>query len=82
MYPYIVCFCGRSLGDLHDIFKAMKNAKYAEVYGNLDYEIDPSVLAITESIQIDLSDIFEMLNLHMDCCKTRINTQVEFKDLY
>ena len=78
MYPYIVCFCGRSLGDLYDIFKLLREIKYQK----LDSEVDPMLYAITESVQIDLVDVFEQLNIHMDCCRTRMNTQVEFKDIY
>ena len=82
MYPYIVCFCGRSLGDLYDVFKAMRLAKYAEAYAEIDLDIDPMILAITETIQVDISDIYDQLNIHMDCCKVRLCTQVEFSSIY
>ncbi len=78
MYPYVVCFCGRTIGDLYDAFKELRKRKYM----NLDSEVDPKLYAITESVQIDLVDVFEQLNLHMDCCRTRMNTLVEFKDIY
>jgi DNA-directed RNA polymerase subunit N (RpoN/RPB10) len=80
MYPYIVCFCGRSLGDIYDLFKAMRDDRIKEVFGDVDF--DPVAAALNELLKCDISDVFESLHLHNDCCRTRIMTQVEFKDLY
>lgn len=82
MYPYIVCFCGRSLGDIYDLFKAMKLVKYNAEYAKNDLDVDPSLLAISEQVEVDLSDVFEALCIHTDCCRVRLMSQVEFKDLY
>jgi DNA-directed RNA polymerase subunit N (RpoN/RPB10) len=82
MYPFIVCFCGRSLGDIYDVFCLMRQAKYAEAYAAIDSAIDPALIPITESIQVELVDVFEQLNLHLSCCRTRIQAQVEFKTIY
>lgn len=84
MYPWIVCFnCGKAIGDLYDAFKAMKLAKYKEVLGEDDFEsIDPALFAITEDIQIELTDIFDQLGLELMCCRAHIHTQVEFTELY
>lgn len=81
MYPYIVCLCGRSIGDIYDLFKVMKLEKYNETYIDGALDIDPSLLAISEQIQVDLSDIYEALNIHLDCCRVRLMSQVEFKDM-
>ncbi len=82
MYPFIVCFCGRDLGSIYDLFTAMRADKYRDAYGDLDYDMDPVVFCISDSLEVDLSEIFESLHLHMQCCRTHINTQVEFKDVY
>ncbi len=78
MYPYIVCFCSRSLGDLWDAYKEMRKLKNEEAGG----ELDPLLLAITDSVEVDLSGVLDDLCLTMDCCRTRMTTLVEFKDLY
>lgn len=80
MYPFIVCFCGRALGDIYDLFCAMRSAKQARMFEGID--IDPSYVPIVDTIQIDLLDVFDSLGLHMDCCRTRMLTQVEFKTIY
>lgn len=82
MYPFILCFCGRSLGDLYDLFCAMKITKYAAAYEEAGIDIDPYLLPLCESIQVDLVDVFEALGLHMDCCRNHLLTQQEFKGLY
>lgn len=79
MYPYIVCSCGRSIGDLYDLYLEMKNEK---IEASADVEIDPLLLAITDSVSIDMSDVLDDLGLHVECCRTRITTLVQFKDLY
>jgi hypothetical protein len=60
----------------------MRLAKYAEAYAKLDTDIDPSQFPFCEDIQVDLGDIFDLLHLHLDCCRVRICTQVEFTTLY
>lgn len=82
MYPFIVCFCGRALGDLYDAFKAMRQARYLETYGELEDVIDPRILAVTEDLHMVLGDVLDMLGLHQVCCRTHMLTQVEFKEIY
>lgn len=83
MYPYIVCFCGCSLGDIYDAFKVMRAEKYRIALNDPNFDsINPAMLAITAHINVDLSDVFDQLCITLDCCKTRLTTQVEFKELY
>lgn len=81
MYPYVVCYCGRSLGDLYDLFCAMRLSKYAEIYPETG-GIDPSLLATAEDGRVELGDVLDALGLHLDCCRVRMITQVEYKELY
>ncbi len=78
MYPFVLCFCGRSLADIYDLFVALRREKYAAAYA----DIDPYYLPISATVRVDLVDVFEQLNIHMDCCRTRLLTQVEFKNIY
>lgn len=83
MYPFIVCFCGRALGDIYDAFLAMRLAKYIEVYGDLIGDrVDPDVIPISDKVGVDLQDVFETLNIPLQCCRMHLATQVEFKTLY
>ncbi len=83
MYPHIVCFCGKSLGDIYDAFKIMRRKKIQEALDDDTIgEIDPTLLAITDGLDIDMSDVFEQLGVYCGCCKVRLTTQTEFKELY
>jgi hypothetical protein len=80
MYPYILCYCGRSSGDIYDLFKAMRDERIREKFG--DHTLNPDILAISEDLQVDIGDIFPMLHITCDCCKARLVSQIEFKELY
>jgi DNA-directed RNA polymerase subunit N (RpoN/RPB10) len=86
MYPYIVCRCGRSLGDIYDLFCYLRQERYLEeldkIFATNKLVIDPAFLPFTDFAQIKLDDIFDDLCLDMLCCRAIINTQVEFKAVY
>jgi DNA-directed RNA polymerase subunit N (RpoN/RPB10) len=80
MYPYILCYCGKSLGHLFDLFNAMKRERYIEEFGEESF--DPTMIAVITRLQVELGDILDSLHLHKDCCRVRMLTQVEFKEVY
>ena len=80
MYPYIVCYCGCSIGDYYDLFKAMRADKFALEFGDTD--IKPNLVSLNDELQVELDDILNMLNITHDCCRTRMMSQIEFKELY
>ncbi len=82
MYPYIVCNCGFSLGDKHDAFKALRAKKREKYFESIGKYVDPTNFSYSEDQQIELRDVFEMLNIRLPCCKKSIMTLVEFKDIY
>lgn len=82
MYPYIRCFCGRSLGDIYEAFEAMKAARYAEIYGDDAGQPNPFMFQIADSVQVEIGDILSALNVHLDCCRARLLTQVQYTDVY
>ncbi len=83
MIPFIVCSCGRSLGDLYDAFAALRMAKYELVFGADAQYVDPVVLAImSDSYEHNLLDEFAALGIELECCRLRIDKQVRFCDVY
>lgn len=78
MYCYILCFCGRSIGDLYDLFCAMR----AAVYEANKQTVNPAKAPITDQVAVDISTVLDDLGLHMQCCRVRISTQVEMKEVY
>jgi DNA-directed RNA polymerase subunit N (RpoN/RPB10) len=59
----------------------MRHDVIAEAYEIDDLDIDPSLLAISEQVDVDLDDVFNALGYHMDCCRVRLMSTVEFKEL-
>ncbi len=82
MFPFIVCYCGRSIGDLYDAFSLMKAAAYKEFYELHGDNIDPERIPISESVHLELNSICEQLGLTNECCKIRMLCQVTFKEVY
>jgi DNA-directed RNA polymerase subunit N (RpoN/RPB10) len=80
MYPYIVCYCGRALGHLYDVFNTIRRERLAEEFG--EEALDPTMIAIIQDVQIELGDVLDQLHLHNECCRVRMITQVEFKEVY
>jgi DNA-directed RNA polymerase subunit N (RpoN/RPB10) len=81
MFPYITCFCGKSIGDLYDVFHMMRMEEYRKALDGLDYDLNP-VLISTIGLHVDLSEILTNLGLTSECCRVRMFTQVIFSDLY
>lgn len=80
MYPPVVCFCGRELGCLYELFHILRCIRYSEEFG--DEVIDPSILGLMGDLKIELGDILDDLGIHMECCRSRMLTWVEIKELY
>ena len=82
MYPLILCYCGRCLSDIYDLYMELRTRRFATAYAGLGMDIDPVQIAITGEIDISMGDDLDKLNLHCDCCRSHILTQVQFKELY
>lgn len=82
MYPYIVCYCGRSIGQIYDLFKALRREKYVEFFQKNNLNINPDKIPFSDDIDIKLRDVFDELNIHNQCCKARLMSCVEYKELY
>lgn len=80
MYPYIVCYCGRALGHLFDVFNTIRRDRLAQEFG--DEALDPVMIAIIKDTHIELGDVLDQLHLTNNCCRARMITQVEFKEVY
>jgi len=80
MYPHIICFCGRSLGEIHQMFVLLKEhyTREALIAGGIDPNIDPSVILLTNT-NLDMSGVFEAFSL-ASCCALRLTTQRGYYD--
>lgn len=76
MLSYIVCYCGRSIGDLYEAFKVMR-ADLIKQQGVND--IKPNQLPITTELdQVSVNPIFEQLSITQNCCKKSMMCVAEF----
>ncbi len=81
MYPYIVCTsCGREIGCLYTMFCEMRRDLFVSEFGDID--IDPALIPLTQDFQVELGSILDSMGLTMSCCRTKMISQVEFKELY
>ena len=78
MWPYIRCFCGRSLGQYFDLYKRLARQKYIDFFKKEGIDVNPVHIPISENIPVTHEDIFKKLNITSECCITRMLTQVEF----
>jgi DNA-directed RNA polymerase subunit N (RpoN/RPB10) len=77
MYSYILCYCGRSLGDVADLFDRLRQEKYKKLY---NVEVNAEFIHAMAT-QVELNDIFELLHIYLPCCRLRLMTQVKIQDL-
>ena len=82
MYPFVRCFCGRPLGHIYELFKALRADAYVAYFRDRGIEIAPDFIPISDNIQVELRDVFAELNVDAQCCKARLMTQVEFTEYY
>lgn len=80
MYPMVRCpSCNNSIGEYHDMYQVLKDAKYEEILSKLD--IKPSQVEISNVIDLNTEDIFEFLKIDRWCCRKTLMTVSVFDDL-
>lgn len=79
MYVIVICPCGRSLGDIYDLYCAMRDDMYAAAYKEIGVEYDPTVVALMPVIEVPMESVLDALQLKLACCRTRILCAVEMK---
>lgn len=79
MYGYVLCRCGRCLANVYDLFKRLRADKIA---AQVDGEISPKFLPLSDAATVELGDILDQLQLTRECCRACIMQQVEFKEVY
>ncbi len=78
MYPIIRCYtCNTSLGEFYDTYLAMKNQLYREHFAKELSNIDIFKLELDNVVNINTEEVFDILNIHNYCCRTRLMTNVE-----
>lgn len=49
---------------------------------NSNIAINPSIIPISDDVQIELKPVFEALQIKHQCCRARLMTVVEYTEVY
>ncbi len=83
MYPIIRCYtCNNSLGEYVDLYELLKNHIYKEELQKIYKEnYNPSQLEIDSLLDINLNEIFDLLQIKRYCCRRILITNVSYDSL-
>ncbi|AMN83591.1 hypothetical protein D5b_00161 [Faustovirus] len=72
MFPYIICTCGRSLGDIYEAYQVEKR-------NHVKHDTDVEMLVESSD---SVGHILDKLHLKEDCCRGKMMTQITFNKYY
>lgn len=78
MYNFLRCpCCNNSIGEFYEIYQLVKNELYtAELQKNKITAINQ--IQNSNMINMDLSKLFDLLNIENYCCRTKLTTATMF----
>ncbi len=76
--PYVLCFCGKSIGDVYDWYHATAKSMHLDLEG----DIDPNQIESIIETKPEYGKIFEKIGINLNCCKVRLMRQVLFYNVY
>lgn len=79
MYPYIVCGCGNSIGEVYLLFDAMRKKHLREVYGEV---ADAAMIQVSSDLETELKFALDAVGVRRICCRTKLLTQKQFSDYH
>lgn len=78
MYPILKCYrCNTSLGEFYNAFMAMKNHLYNDYFNKELSKYDIFKLELNNTVNIELKEIFEILNIENYCCRSSLMSNAE-----
>lgn len=81
MLTPVVCFsCGTSIGHVAELFRKLREKCVRE---DLDKKhISPEMSAIRLDSNLDMTDLFNILQISQDCCRMHLACTVVMSDVY
>lgn len=77
----VICFtCGNPIGDVEDLFRALRSARVREILA--ERGTTATQAAVDADLQINCSDILDRLGIKCDCCRKCLVTAMIFADYY
>lgn len=77
MYSYIVCFCGRPIGQLYRAYITLRAMANEALYKG-GAVLHPEFIG-PANFEASVGDILDKLGLHHHCCRGHMMTFVEFE---
>jgi DNA-directed RNA polymerase subunit N (RpoN/RPB10) len=86
MFPYVVCpSCGWCIGQVTPLFEAMREEAQAAALAARGLDIDTvnhNMVSSNDGVGIELGPILDRLGVRLECCRTKLITQVGFYTVY
>ena len=83
MFPYILCTCGRDIGSLKEIIRAVCDEIISEEKSkSANPEMMSSFIPFADTIHPNLGPVYDACHLNLDCCRKSVMTCVEFHKIY
>lgn len=80
LVPVTCLTCGCPIGDKDDLFQHLRAERVREVLKKRGTAA--AAAAVDRGLQIDCSDILDLLGIPHDCCRAHLVTAMKFSDLY
>lgn len=79
MFPYVTCSCGFDLASIYPLWAAIRAQRLAAKYGNVT---DRAMIQASSDLNVEFGDVLNDLGVHRVCCRTKLLTQMQFRDYY
>lgn len=80
LIPIVCLTCGFPLGDVEDLYLAMKTERVRETLRARN--TDAAFALVDPGLQIDCADILDLLGVTNRCCRGCLISSMRFEDLY
>jgi DNA-directed RNA polymerase subunit N (RpoN/RPB10) len=79
MYNMLRCpSCGNSIGEFDKIFNLLRMVLIEEELGKIDGNIVYNQVQNNNTINLDLSEVFDLLHIDKYCCRSKMTTVINF----
>jgi len=78
MYSYIVCFCGRPIGQLYRAFVILRAMANEQLYSSGGAHLHPEFIG-PANFEASVGEILNSLGLHHQCCRGKMMSFVEIQ---
>ena len=79
MFPYVTCGCGYDLASIYPLWAEIRKKRLVAKYGNVT---DRAMIQAASDLSVEFGDVLNDLGVRRVCCRTKLLTQMQFRDYY